>query len=318
MYVRRSLLGIFLATAIAAAADPALVNLVMKDPRMVAGVDVDRAKNSPFGQKILSEMKEEDPGFQKFVSSTGFDPRRDLREVLLASDGDGANARSMMVVKGDFNTGKIASWLKSEGAKQDSYRGIELWSTGKGRRADDVFAFLSDTLAVFGREAAVKEAIDRRGANASQLSGEMASRVAEWSGKADAWFVSAASFNEMGIGKGGKNAIMPGGLNFDAIRQAAAGVRFGSMIEVSGDFMARSEKDAEALGDVFRFVVSMIRLNAKPGMEDALKVAESLRISTSGTSLTFSLEIPEEQVEKMLESKRKPAKIERRRGAEII
>jgi hypothetical protein len=315
MSLLRPLLGIVFAAGLAAAADPALLNLVMKDPRMVAGLDAGRAKNSPFGARILAEMKEEDPGFQKFVSATGFDPRRDLREVVLASDGEGAGSRTLLVVKGVFDEGRIAAWLRSEGAKSSLYRGVDVWSTEKRKHADDAFALLGGTLAVFGREASVREAIDRRGAGGSQLSGEMAARVAEWSGRCDAWFVSATPLEELGIGKGGGNAILPGGLNLGAVRQAAAGVRFGGLIEVSGDFTARSEKDAEALGDVFRFVASMIRLNAKPGMEDALKAAESLRVSIAGASAKFTIEIPEELVEKLIGNRRKPAG---KRPAEVI
>jgi hypothetical protein len=317
MHVRRPLLGLLLSAGLAAAADPALINLVMKDPRMVAGLDVDRAKDSPFGHRILAQMKEEDPGFQKFTSATGFDPRSDLKEVVLASGGGGANSRTLILAKGVFDTNRIASWLKSEGAKAAPYRGVDLWRTEKQRNSDEVIAFLNGSLALFGAESAVKEAIDRRGASASPLSGEMAQRVAEWSARCDAWFVTASPFEEMGVGRGGAGGIVPGGLNFDGVRQAAGGVRFGGVVEVSGDFTARSEKDAEALGDVFRFAVSMIRLNAKPGMEDALKIADSLRISTSGASLKFSIEIPEQHLEKLLDNKGKPVKSAERRP-EII
>ena len=47
----------------------------MPDAKVVAGLQVDQAKVSPFGQYVLSHMQPDDPRFQKFVSDTGFDPR---------------------------------------------------------------------------------------------------------------------------------------------------------------------------------------------------------------------------------------------------
>lgn len=320
MFPYRALLALTLSAGLAAAADPALLQLVMKDPHMVAGLDIDRAKNSPFGQKILGEMKDEDAGFQKFVASTGFDPRRDLREVVLASKGASKGENTLIAVRGSFDPGRIARFLESEGGVAASYRGVEVWKGGKKRGEDGAFAFLDSSVALFGTEAMVKEAIDRRQAGGLAMGGEMAARVNDWSARHDAWFVSSAALAVMGIGKSGNNALLPGGISMDSIKQANAGVRFGNVVELSGELMARSDKDATALGDILRFLASMVRLNAdKPGMEEALKIADSLQVSTSGDRMRFSLSMTEEQLEKMLDSKgRGRSRPAARRGPEVI
>src|SRR3954454_4643447 len=73
----------------ATAADPQLLSLVMPDAKVVAGVNVDQAKTSPFGQYVLSQMQLQDTEFQKLVMLTGFDPTRDVHELLVATNGTG-------------------------------------------------------------------------------------------------------------------------------------------------------------------------------------------------------------------------------------
>ena len=66
------------------AADPQLLNMVPPDAKVLAGINVDQARNSPLGQFLLAMMPA-DAGFQQFVAVSGFDPRRDLHEILVAA-----------------------------------------------------------------------------------------------------------------------------------------------------------------------------------------------------------------------------------------
>src|SRR5438270_13057964 len=68
------------------AVDQHLINLVMPDAKVLAGVNVVSAKNSSFGKYILGQMPSNDE-FQKMSILTGFDPRQDLIELLAASNG---------------------------------------------------------------------------------------------------------------------------------------------------------------------------------------------------------------------------------------
>jgi len=69
------------------AADPQLVSLLMPDAKVVAGINVEQARNSPLGQFMLAHMQRGDEGFAKLAATTGFDPRRDLHEVLMGTIG---------------------------------------------------------------------------------------------------------------------------------------------------------------------------------------------------------------------------------------
>ena len=67
----------------------------------------------------------------------------------------------------------------------------------------------------------------------------------------------------------------------------------------------RSSQDATALADVVRFLASMVRMNAgQHGIDDgALKVLDTLQVTTSGATTRVSLTVPEESLQKVLERK---------------
>ena len=50
-----TLIAVF--AGLAPAADPQLVNLVMPDAQVLAGINVDQAKTTPFGQYLLSQIQ---------------------------------------------------------------------------------------------------------------------------------------------------------------------------------------------------------------------------------------------------------------------
>lgn len=295
--------------ATAAAADPALLRLVPAEPQMVAGLDVERARLSPFGQRILAEMKDEDEQFRKLVESTGFDPRRDLREIVVASVKGASASEGVVLVRGAFDGARIGRFLEQEGGKKEVYRGVEIWQ-GKGKEQAAVFAFVNSALALFGNSGPVRAAIDRHQAGGADLAGALGARVQEWS-RNDAWFVSGVPLSEMGRGPGG---LVPGRLNVDSIREASAGVRFGSVVDLAGELNMRSAQDATALADLVRFIVSMVRANAaQPGVDELSKIVDSLQLATSGEMMKFSLSITEAQLEKLLDGGKRKARAVARR-----
>lgn len=300
MKLIRYAVGLAVFAAISSGADQALLSLVPAGAQMVSGLDIERARDSAFGQKILNEIKQEDAGFQKMVEQTGFDPRRDLRSVVMAASGKPGPGNTLVAVRGSFDITKITRLAETQGAQSSLYKGIQVWTPKQTEKpSEGSFALLDPTLAIFGGDAMVKAAIDAKMSGAAKLPAGLAAKIAEWS-VMDAWFVSTASLSEMGVGKPGQNEILPGGLTIEAIREAAAGVRFTENVDISGDILTRSDKDAVALADVMRFVASMIRLNAdKPGAGAVLAVADSLQVSVAGASTKFSLTVPQETLDQM-------------------
>src|ERR1035438_8027214 len=70
------------------AADSQLLGLVMPDAKVLAGVNVDQAKGSPFGLYLLTQMQSDNTALlQALIALSGFDPTRDVHELLAATNG---------------------------------------------------------------------------------------------------------------------------------------------------------------------------------------------------------------------------------------
>jgi hypothetical protein len=98
----RLIIACLLATSgqIMLAADPGLLSLAMPDARAMAGINVEQALVSPFGQYVLAQIVAREAGLQALIDATGFDPRQDLREILIASPGDAGSKSGLMAARG--------------------------------------------------------------------------------------------------------------------------------------------------------------------------------------------------------------------------
>ena len=88
------------------AADSQLLSLVMPDAKVLAGVNVDQAKASPFGLYVLTQIQSNNSDLQKLITLTGFDPTRDVHEVLAATNatpGSKSPVGLVLGLRGNFN-----------------------------------------------------------------------------------------------------------------------------------------------------------------------------------------------------------------------
>lgn len=300
-------------TALAAAglqaADLSMVSLLTADAKVVTGIDLDRSRNSPFGQFFLNQMTTQDDGLQKFAEMTGFDPRRDLREIVIASTDSGMAMRSgagaVIVVRGQFNPAKIMQLASAHGGPElvTSYNGTQVIQTSRtadtAQKAEQIMwaGFLGNLL-VAGPKASVQTAINRYRA-ATKADPALAARIQAASARHDAWMLTTLS--PAALAGNLNNPNMQGAMRGDimqGIESMSAGVKFGANVVVSGEATTRSDKDASALVDVMRFFSSMAQGNGAKG--GAMGLLDSVEMNAEGRSVKFSLTAPAEEFEKLL------------------
>jgi len=280
---------------------------------MLAGIEVERGLATPFGRYLLRRVNASDKNFQEFVAATGFDPTRDMDEILLASPVAGANTRQgVVLMRGRFNTTSIVAAAKEKGAWVDSYQGATLLLPPPGKTPNQTaIAFENGSIAVAGDEEKVKACLARRGASPA-LDAALLNKAAELSAAHHAWMVSVAPLPEMAGGV--PNANLSGAMKgnaFQAIEQVSGGADFTDGVKVSAEAVTRSEKDAAALADVLRFLASFAQMNRQDATQaPALAAAlETLDLKTEGTTTKISFRIPEDQLEKLLQSHPRPARV---------
>ena len=288
----------------AKAADPQLLNLVMPDAKVLAGVNVDQAKTSPFGQYVLSQMQSQNQEMQKLEALTGFDPTRDVHELLVASNvPNGATAPNdqtgLFLARGTFDPGKIAAAAAADGGTTESYKGVTIIEDPKGTHG---VAFLSSSLAVAGDVANVKGAIDRQNGGPS-IPAALAVQVNHWSSTEDAWAISTVSPSSLHAPAGAPNVP---GLNgagpFMTIQSAAGGVKFGALVVVTAQAQADNAEDATQMGNAVKMLAMLAQMQAAKDPA-AAALAQSLQVSTSGSTLNVSISLPEDQLQQIVKPK---------------
>jgi hypothetical protein len=294
--------GLFVPAA-RACADPALLGLVMPDAKMLFGIEAGQTQASPIGQYLLSQIQL-DRNASKVMAAAGFDPRRDLREILAAS-GDGAGG--LLLGRGSFQPGKIAKAAEAAGAASSTYRGVTLVTfegSGKNKPSGSIALLDASTVAA-GDNATVKAAIDRRAAGAV-FSGQLADKARQISFANDAWIATltppAALLNAAQSAQLGplQNVLQ-------SALQLSAGVKFAAtQVTLSAEVVARSPQDAQAMADVLRFGLSLLQQanrpdpSASPNASKPPSLADAAQISSSGSAMHLVISVPEQQLEQLL------------------
>jgi len=294
------------------AADSQLVNLVMPDAQVMAGINVVSAEVSPLGQFLLNKFSAT-PGnldsLQKFIQETGFDPRTDVTEILAASNGNTATPTGLLLAKGNFNVSQFLTALATDKSHQAStYSGATLITPTDGTQ-NHAIAFLGTTVAIVGDLASVKAAVDRSGAMNS-ISTTLANQVNSLStgpGAQDAWSVSIASLGALipgAVGANSQNGVATQTLQLvKNIQSASSGIKFGANVQFMAQAVADTPENATALGDVIKMVTGLISMSAAGQDKDIAVIAQllqSVQVSTSGTAVNVAATIPESQLEAAL------------------
>jgi hypothetical protein len=292
---RKLFLILTLTAAMAAAADPRLLNLVVPDSKVVVGIDVQKLYATDFGQFVLSQVP---PEAQKLTAATGFDFRSDLYEVVIATPGGSDKNRGIAIASGRFDPVKLLQLVAAGGGQTFTYKGVEVATT----RDNKAFAFLNGSIALVGDPDSVQATIDRSRGNAS-IDPALLTRIGEASAGNQVWLVSNAALSEI-TGKIPKNTKGPVSEDvLQSIRQASAGVQFGKSVQISAQAITQSDQDATALADSVRLLAGLAQLSQnqqKPPASATASLLNTLKVQAATNTVKLSLIIPEADLEQLL------------------
>ena len=90
---------------------------------------------------------------------------------------------------------------------------------------------------------------------------------------------------------------------FQKVQQASGGVRFtAENVRLAGQLVMQSDKDAQAMADILRFLASMVQSNSQknPTVGALASVLSALNLTTNANVTQVALAVPEAQVEQLL------------------
>lgn len=286
------------------AADPGLLELAMPDAKVLMGIDVRHILASPVGEMVKAQLGSQTPDMAKLMEWGGFDPFRDLDEILIASPGGQKNRPALVAVRGSFNPVALTRQLKEAGTVLDVINGIEILAGPKPNRDTPVhgMAFLDASTVVAGDLASLRQAIHNRGAGV-QINPEMRDEVEAISAQYELWLIAEAPSDAL-AGKlpSGDASQMPQLKSFQSIRRFSGGLRFSPDMEIAAEMLARSQKDAEELASAIRLLAGLFQANqAKEGSRAGPNLLDTLQITVEGSALRLSLTIPEAELREAFE-----------------
>ena len=292
------------------AADTQLLSMVMPDAKVVAGVNVDSAKASPFGRYVLAQLQTNNTDLQQLIAFTGFDPTRDVDEVLVATpSGVGGKANGLVLARGTFDP-TLATLAAAKGALTEIYNGVTIIESPDQQAG---IAFISTARVAAGDITSVKEAIDRQG-SAPSLPADVLTQVSKWSGAEDAWVVTtvplaglapAGTTTTAGATGGGPMANPMAGV-MQQVQQMAGGVKFGASVVGTAAIQADNAADATQLGNTLQFFVNLMQMQSQKNPQMA-NLAQAFSINATGTTVNVTITLPEAQFQQLFQMEKKAA-----------
>jgi hypothetical protein len=287
---------------LASAADSALLDLIMPDAKIVFGANVSRIVASPLGKNFTAGQEAQvGAALAGIVAATGFNPVRDIQEILIATPGGPKDAPALVLLRGSFDTERVHAFAKSSGAKVSSYNGIEMFTGVKNMGAGKepgVVAVLDQTIAVGGPLDQVRAVIRNRSQGA-RISANLSRRIATLSENYDVWAVSltppAGLASRIDDSRAGATADM-----LKAIQQFSGGVKFGDGIDFAAEVVSLTQQDAVRLGGVLQAFAAMMQNDPKTACPDCLK------IRVEEATVHVSLVVPASFIQQNLQARNRP------------
>ncbi len=270
--------------------DNVLERMVPPGATSLVGARMDRIKQTDFYGKLLAAQTL--PQVDQFARDTGFDPRRDVRELLFVETPRG----SVMLARGTFHLNSAI--LK--GGTKIRHGEYDIWGRSGGG-----FCILDSTLAVAGDVPAIEAALDEwksGGHPGGHTDAQpLLARAAAVNPQAQFWGVSTGFAGFLADHPPGASA----GLDFSKIFKGLEETSFqadlsgGLRTEVHGT--TATEKDAVNLRDAVRGMVGLGRLQVPENQPELLRVWDGITADQQGRSIVIRADIAQDLFDKLIQ-----------------
>lgn len=335
-----AVLGVYLmrsgrpASAQTVTLDRSLLALLPPNATTLVGVDLERLKGTTLYRHIEEDSRKGPGGshFDDFMAATGFDPRRDVQELLVASWMDPGlkenDQQFVAVARGQFNTSAIGREIRKENkVRAENYRGFEVFLPEEGsKRApkdaarnrqkqgvagtpheQGAFAFLDDRTALAGTRPALFAALDRKASGGPSLlsNSGLLSRAQAISATNQVWAVSEKPGNVVSRAFPKNDSIE--GSNFARIFASMQNSTFAldlmNGLDLKAVGLCKTAEDAKTLGDAARGFVAIGRLAASQKEPELMSVLDGIRVEERNNELNVFVQMDQRTLEKLLEKK---------------
>lgn len=263
-----------------------LAGLVPHDTVALAVFRVDALKTSPLYQKWIAPRML--ARWSERTRQSGFDPQKDLLEVVVASDGK----QALVLARGRFAPEKIGRELERSGARKSLYRKYALYGDEEA-----VLVFVDRETAAAGPPARIRALLDRprSGAIPARLREKMRSVPAA----SQIWAVSLAA-NPFGTASLPFNGAPALERLFHSVESVWAGADLRSGLNMTVEWTCRTKDDGKLLHDALRGFIGMGRLSTPDSDRELLRFYDSIRVSQRESVVRVDTELAPDLLDQFL------------------
>jgi hypothetical protein len=267
--------------------DPALAALIPNETKYLMDIKLDKLRDSGVYQRHLKDRFAEQ--FDEFVRNTGLDPRKDLWEIVICSDGK----RTVMMGRGKFAVADLEPRLEREGATRFRYKSYNFFG-------DDIKAgtFINVSTALVGSTDLLKQIVDRN--NNPSIPADLQPLIESVPPGTQVFAVFS------GLPMRIPEVKDP---NFSNLARVANSVQNGYMalnlsrgLNLSLSVACKDDKMAEGLHGAARGLLGFARLSTPSDQKDLLHVIDSVDIRQEQTRVRVSANVPEDTFDSLVQT----------------
>jgi hypothetical protein len=268
---------------------PALEALVPSDTVVVLGFNLSALRDTTVYQKLSARIPL--PPLEEFEKQTGLDPRKDLSEFLVCSNGKNA----LLLARGKFRVADLETRFKSKGVAPTNYKGHALF--GDERTA---VTFLDDSTAAGGAPAELRALIDQAG-SAHGLPPELRDLLRTLPEGDQVYAAITGGIENL-------NLPLPREGNFGnvlnalrSVETATLGLNLSKGIDAVAAVNCKTDRDAKFVHDLVRGLVGFGRLNTPDNKPEMLKLYDAIQVTQQQQQTKVTADVPQELADKFLD-----------------
>lgn len=270
--------------------DPAFGPLTPPDTKLLAGIRLDKLRETPLYKKLDSQF-DFDRRLDLFSQRTGLDPRKTIWQVLLVSNG----SRSLVMARGRFTVGEMEPKLGELGNTRTGYKDYTLI----GNPQTSV-VFLNPGVAVAGTQADLKTLLDHR-SDYSAIPENLATRLKALPAADQLWLVSDGVFPESALSgpdTTGAKSMLSNLVGY--VKAAQFGLHVTDGAELAGNVDCVSQEGAQRVRDALKGMVGLARLSTRDDQMELLKVYDTVQVDQKGSTVDLSAAVAPALVDPLL------------------
>jgi hypothetical protein len=269
---------------------PALEALVPADTVVVLGVNLTTIRDTAIYQKLLTRVPL--PQLDQFAQQTGLDPRKDLSEILLCSNGKNA----LLLVRGKFRIPDLEARFKSQGVTPTIYKGHRLFGDDRG-----AVTFLDDSTAAAGTPAEIRALFDQPSGAGRGLPIPLRDLLRTLPAGDQIYAALTGGVENL-------NLPLPREGNLGNVLQALRSVESATLgMNLSNGMGAifvvncSTDRDAKFVHDLVRGLVGFGRLNTPDNQPDLLKLYDAIQVTQQQAQTKITADVPQQLADKFLD-----------------